>query len=80
MAKGKLPESDGLVPALLRHLRQEAELTQRDVAARMKRTQPWVHKSEIGERRVDVSEFLDWCVACRSDPHEALRRLIKQRR
>ena len=80
MAKGKLPESDGLVPAMLRHMREEAKLTQRDVASRMNRSQPWVHKSEIGERRVDVSEFLDWCVACRSDPHEALRRLIKQRK
>ena len=80
MAKGRLPPSDGLVPALLRQIREEAELTQRDVAARMQRTQPWVHKSEIGERRVDVSEFLEWSAACHTDPHEALRRLIKQRK
>ena len=80
MAKGKLPKSDGLVPALLRQIREEAELTQRDVASRMKRAQPWVHKSEIGERRVDVSEFLDWCAVCGCDPQDALRQLIKQRR
>lgn len=27
-----------------------------------------VHKSETGERRVDVAEFVDWCVACGVDP------------
>jgi transcriptional regulator with XRE-family HTH domain len=77
MAKKPNPPSKRDVPGLLRRLREEAELTQRDLAKRMKRAQPWIHKSEIGERRVDVSEFLDWCAACRSDPHEALQMLVK---
>jgi transcriptional regulator with XRE-family HTH domain len=78
MAKKPNPPSSCDVPGLLRQIREEAKLTQRDLAGRMKRAQPWIHKSEIGERRVDVSEFLDWCAACRYDPHEALRRLVKQ--
>jgi transcriptional regulator with XRE-family HTH domain len=78
MAKKPNPPSRHDVPELLRQIREEAELTQRDLASRMKRAQPWIHKSEMGERRVDVSEFLDWCAACHSDPHAALRRLIKQ--
>jgi hypothetical protein len=39
----------------------------------------FVHKSEVGERRVDVTEFIDWCVACRVDPDEAFRTLRKSR-
>ena len=80
MAKQANPPSHRDVPGLLRKIREEAELTQRELASRMKRAQPWIHKSEIGERRVDVSEFLDWCVACRCDPHEALRQLVKRSR
>ena len=78
MAKKPNPPSHHDVPGLLRKIREEAELTQRDLAKRLKRSQPWVHKSEYGERRVDVSEFLDWCAACRSDPHQAITILIKQ--
>jgi len=78
MAKKPNPPSSRDVPGLLRKIREEAKLTQRDLAGRMNRAQPWIHKSEIGERRVDVSEFLDWCAACRSDAQEALRQLIKQ--
>jgi transcriptional regulator with XRE-family HTH domain len=78
MAKKPNPPSQHDVPELLRQMREEAKLTQRDLASRMKRAQPWIHKSEMGERRVDVSEFLDWCAACRSDPHEALRQLIRK--
>ena len=77
MAKQPNPPSRHDVPGLLRQIREEAELTQRDLASRMKRAQPWIHKSEIGERRVDVSEFLEWCAACRCDPHEALRQIIR---
>jgi hypothetical protein len=79
MAKQSNPPSSHDVPGLLRQLRESAKLTQRDLARRMKRAQPWIHKSEMGERRVDVSEFLEWCAACRCDPHAALRQLIADR-
>jgi transcriptional regulator with XRE-family HTH domain len=78
MAKKPNPPSHRDVPGLLRQIREEAKLTQRELASRMKRAQPWIHKSEIGERRVDVSEFLDWCAACECDPHDAIRRLAKR--
>lgn len=59
------------LPALLRRLREEAGLTQRELAAKLKMTHVWVHKSEVGERRVDVAEFLDWSKACGVDPGKA---------
>ena len=77
MAKKPNPPINHDVPGLLRRLREDADLTQRDLAIRLRRNQPWIHKSEYGERRVDVSEFLDWCAACRCDPHAALGLLIK---
>ena len=64
---------------MLRRMRQEASLTQRQLAAKLRVSHVFVHKSEVGERRVDVAEFLDWCVACGKDPDEAFRRLRRQR-
>lgn len=69
-----------ILTAMLRTMREEADLTQRDLAKQMRRTQPWVHKTEVGERRADITEFLDWCLACGVDPEVAFRELRKSRR
>ena len=79
MAKSQHTAGYRAVPALLRQIREDAGLTQRDLARLARRSQPWVHKSEIGERRVDISDFLEWCVACKVDPEAAFRRLIRSR-
>ncbi|MBK7877786.1 MAG: helix-turn-helix transcriptional regulator [Planctomycetes bacterium] len=50
--------------ARLRQAREEAGLTQEQVAARMGRPQTWVSKCELGERRVDFVELEDWAAAC----------------
>jgi len=42
---------------LLRALREEAELTQRDLGNRMCKPQSWIHNCEVGNRQVDVAEF-----------------------
>lgn len=60
------------VPPFLRHLREEAGLTQRQLAARVRQTQWWVYRSEIGSRRVDIAEFLEWCAGCGVDPKKAI--------
>ena len=44
---------------LLREAREDAGLTQADVAKRLKRPQSFVAKYELGERRLDLIEFLD---------------------
>lgn len=61
-------------------MRQEAQYTQRELAAKLRVSHVFVHKSEIGERRVDVTEFMDWCLACEKDPDEEFHRLRKLRR
>ena len=61
-------------------MREAAGLTQRDLAAKLGMAQVSVHKCETGDRRVDVSEFCDWAVACRADPHDALDAFLGRRR
>lgn len=77
MAKSQHAPRYRVVLKLLREMREEAGLTQRDLAAKAKRPQPWVHKSETGERRVDVSEFLVWCEACGVEPKDAFARFVR---
>ncbi len=67
------------LPALLRRLREEAGLTQRALAEKLNVTHVWVHKSEISERRVDITEFIDWCAACGVDPGKAFAELRRHR-
>jgi transcriptional regulator with XRE-family HTH domain len=80
MSKSQHAAGYRAVLTLLKGMRADAGLTQRELAARVRRSQPWVHKSEIGERRVDISEFLEWCVGCGADPEVMFKRLIRARR
>jgi transcriptional regulator with XRE-family HTH domain len=57
---------------LLRKWRQQAGLTQRELGKKMRKPASFVHKSEVGERRVDALEFIAWCRACDLDPFTAL--------
>jgi transcriptional regulator with XRE-family HTH domain len=64
------------VPEFLRTLRDEAGLTQRVLAKRLKRPQSWVHNCETANRRVDVTEFIAWAKACDVEPGTALARFL----
>jgi transcriptional regulator with XRE-family HTH domain len=48
---------------LLHQARKRAGVSQVELARRLNRTQAWVSKSEIGERRLDLLEVRDVCVA-----------------
>jgi transcriptional regulator with XRE-family HTH domain len=62
--------------ALLRALREEAELTQRDLGERLGKPQSWIHNCEVGNRRVDVAEFAAWARACGVEPQSAFARFL----
>jgi len=49
---------------LLRQIRVEAGLTQVQLAEKLGRPQSYVSKAEMGERRLDFIETLDFCEAC----------------
>lgn len=54
-------------------------MTQRGLAEKLRVSHVFIHKSETGERRVDVTEFLDWCIGCGVDPVDGLKRLMRGR-
>jgi transcriptional regulator with XRE-family HTH domain len=58
-------------------MREQAGMTQTDLAASIGVGQSFVSKIERGERYVDVSLYVDWCRACGVEPHLALRKLLK---
>ena len=68
------------VPPFLRELRRRAKLTQRQLAERTGQSQWWVARSETGSRRLDVAEFVEFCLGCRVDPAKALIELTRLRR
>lgn len=66
-----------LLIELLVSAREEAQLTQRDVAERLKRPHSFIGRIEAGERRVDVIEFIEITRILGADPHRLLDRLMK---
>jgi transcriptional regulator with XRE-family HTH domain len=62
---------------LLRELRVEAGLTQTELAARIEKDQTFVSKYESGERRLDVLEIREICLALGMTFEEFARRLEK---
>jgi len=58
--------------------RKAANLTQHQVANRLRRPQSFVAKYEGGERRVDVVEFIEICKAIEADPNKLLKVLIQR--
>lgn len=65
-----------LVVAKLKRARLKAKLSQEDLADRLGRTQLWVSRTERGERRVDLLEWLEYLLGCESDPHAFLNEVI----
>jgi transcriptional regulator with XRE-family HTH domain len=66
------------VPSLLKNLRLEANLMQREIGERLKKPQSWVYNCETSNRRVDITEFVAWCGACDVDPVKAFQQLLDE--
>jgi transcriptional regulator with XRE-family HTH domain len=64
------------VPPFLRAMREGRDLTQRELAERVGKTQWWVARIETGSRRVDIAEFIEWCDGCGVGATSALQDLI----
>lgn len=54
----------GVFLTRLRQARVEAGLTQVQLAGKLRRSQTWLSKCELGERRVDFVELEDIAAAC----------------
>jgi transcriptional regulator with XRE-family HTH domain len=55
--------------------RDAARMTQRDLAAKLKRPPSFVAKVENGERKIEVFEFVDWCAAVGVEPAGLLKKI-----
>ena len=62
--------------AKLVEIRQNAGLSQRDLAERLGRERSFVSRIELGERRLDVVEFYWVCVACGVDPRKTAQEVM----
>lgn len=56
--------------------RKKAGLTQRELAAKLRKPQSFIAKYEGGERRVDVIEFIAICRAIGANPVKLIRSLV----
>ena len=65
---------------LIVEARKNAGLTQVELAKRLGKPQSFVSKYEIGERRLDVIEFVDVAAAIGVSAHGLLTRLNSTRR
>lgn len=59
-------------------LRENAGLTQRQLARKLRREHSLISRLELGERRVDVVEFFWICRACGADPARTASSLMRQ--
>jgi len=58
-------------------LRRKAKLTQRQLAAKLRREHSFVSRFELGERRIDVVELFWICKACGVNPKSVATRLMR---
>ena len=62
--------------AALVSARKAARLSQDELASRLRTSQTVIARIEIGERRIDVIEFIDLAKALRLDPRTILTELM----
>lgn len=65
---------------LLVEARERAGLTQTQVAQQLQRAQSFVSKYELGERKLDVIDFVNVCVCLDVDPGDILRQVIRSKK
>ena len=62
--------------AVLVEARKGAGLSQEELARRLRRSQSFIAKIEVGERRLDVLEFIEIARALNRDPSELLSHVL----
>lgn len=63
---------------ILRAARLEAGLTQAELARRLDRPQSFVAKIEVGERQLNVVEFVPYAEALGMTPGEAIAKVVSR--
>ena len=76
MPKPQIRRAYRIVPKLLKQMREDAGLTQRELAERLKTSQNTIHRMECATRRCDAVELIEWCNACGANPKRVCQQLI----
>jgi transcriptional regulator with XRE-family HTH domain len=76
MAKAKFSPAYDYLRSLLIHARENAGLRQEDVAKKLKRPQSYISKVELGERRLDLVEFIELTQAIGADAPRIVRQVM----
>ena len=63
MEKSLFTREHRLLVALLREMREEAQITQMELATKIGQSQSFVTKAECGERRLDLIQLRNICQA-----------------
>ena len=66
------------IPAFLKDMREKAGLTQRDIGKIINKPQSYIYNCETANRRVDITEFINWSNACGIEPKIAFAKLLKE--
>jgi transcriptional regulator with XRE-family HTH domain len=56
-------------------IREDAGLTQRELAKNLRWQPSKVAKTETGSRRIDPVEMVDWCRACKTPAIKAIEKI-----
>jgi transcriptional regulator with XRE-family HTH domain len=67
-----------VLPSFLREMREQGNLSQRQLGQRLKKPQSYVYNCETANRRVDIAEFIVWAKACDVDPKKAFLKLLEE--
>jgi len=78
MEKSTFSAEYSILRSELVSLRHDADLSQRELATRLKVPHSWVAKVETGERRIDVVELHWFAVACGKDAAVVLADIAKK--
>ena len=60
----------------LKARRMEKKLTMRQLAKKLDVHHSWIGRVELGERRLDVMEFVRYCIALEADPCQGIEEIL----
>lgn len=75
--KQQAKEINHTMAAHLKVKRQDANLTMRQLAAKLETPHSFVGKIELKGRRLDVGEFIEYCKALGCDPVAELQTIVE---
>jgi transcriptional regulator with XRE-family HTH domain len=78
MSDSQKPEFAKLLPSILMSLRTDLGLRQVDLAEKLGRPQSFVSKYESGERRLDLLEINEICIALHVSLSEVVARVERE--